>query len=265
MPRTAASLRPRRRAAAPRTGRTAEDRVFNTVLDAILDHRLAPGTKLVERELSEIMGASRSAVRAALSRLGHDLLVELRPNRGAVIANPSIAETRDLFSARRVIEAGIVRAVVERMTTQSKSRLKAFMAEEAAAYARQDVKTGQRLSIQFHKVLAELAENSVLERYMEQLICRTPLLALAHTGTRLAYCGVDEHRAVVEALLRRDADAAVALMNSHLAHIEGQLRLDEHTPQRDLAAALQVYRGSSDRPRPARTKSTERTFSKAAE
>src|SRR2546425_836240 len=85
-----------------RNGR-AEDRVFNAILDAVLDHRLAPGTKLKERELAEIFGVSRGAVRGALTRLGHSLLVELRPNRGAVIANPSSAETPDLFEARRVI------------------------------------------------------------------------------------------------------------------------------------------------------------------
>src|SRR5260370_3232896 len=81
-------------------GERAEDRVFNAILDAVLDHRLAPGTKLTERELTEIFGASRGAVRAALSRLGHSLLVEQRPNRGAVIANPSLPHTRHLFEAR---------------------------------------------------------------------------------------------------------------------------------------------------------------------
>src|SRR2546430_16415048 len=90
-----------------RSGRAAEDRVFHAVLDAILDHRLAPGTRLGERELSELLGASRGAVRAALSRLGHSLLVELRPNRAAIIANPSAAETRDVFEARRAIESAV--------------------------------------------------------------------------------------------------------------------------------------------------------------
>src|SRR5262245_12323840 len=150
----------RRPAANGRAGRDAEDRVFTAILDAILDHRLAPGTKLVERELSELLGASRGAVRAALARLGHSLLVELRPNRGAVIANPSIAETRDVFSARRVVEAGIVRTVAVRMTPTVRARLRAFVAEEAGAYGRGDVKPGQRLSIQFHTALADLAGNS---------------------------------------------------------------------------------------------------------
>src|SRR6266849_6284363 len=74
---------PSRTANTGRRGERAEDRVFNAILDAVLDHRLAPGTKLTERELTEIFGASRGAVRAALSRLGHSLLVEQRPHRGA--------------------------------------------------------------------------------------------------------------------------------------------------------------------------------------
>jgi DNA-binding GntR family transcriptional regulator len=57
---------------------------------------------------------------------------------------------------------------------------------------------------------------------MEQLICRTPLLALARTG-RIAYCGAEEHREVVEALARRDAAAAVRRMNEHLGNVERQL------------------------------------------
>src|SRR5919109_5152558 len=85
-----------------------EDRVFNAILDAVLDHRLPPGTKLKERELAEIFGVSRGAVRGALTRLGHSLLVELRPNRGAIIANPSPSETHDLFEARRVIESALM-------------------------------------------------------------------------------------------------------------------------------------------------------------
>lgn len=221
-------------------GRDAEERVFQAVLDAILDHRLAPGTKLVERELSELLGASRGAVRAALARLGHSLLVELRPNRGAVIANPSVSQTRDLFEARRIVEAGIVRAVATRMTPSIRSRLRDFVAGEVGAYAKGDTKTGQRLSIQFHKLLAEIAGNTVLDHFMEHLICRTPLLALAHTGHSLSYCGASEHRAIVDALLHRDADAAVALMDEHLAHLESQLHLDDRVKPVGLAEALGV-------------------------
>jgi len=233
------------RSSSARREARAEDRVFDAILDAILAHRLAPGTKLRERELSEIFGASRSAVRAALTRLGHSLLVELRPNRGAIIANPSVAETRQLFAARRVIESALVRELAATLPQAKRARLRAFVAEEQGAYTRGDLKTGQRLSVRFHKLLSELAGNAVLDRFMESLICRTPLLVLAHQGTRLAYCGADEHRAVAEAIARGDAAAAAQRMVEHLTHLESQLRLDEPGLSKGLAAALGVGTGRS--------------------
>ena len=222
-----------------RSGRAAEERVFNAVLNAILDHRLAPGTKLVERDLSELLGASRGAVRAALARLGHSLLVELRPNRGAVIANPTAAETHDVFEARRVIESAVVQQLARSVTAKQLAELRAFIAEEQKAYDRGDRKTGQRLSIRFHKVLSELAGNAELDRFMEHLICRTPLLTLAHKGPRLAYCGVGEHREVIEALARHDPGLAVKRMNSHLNNLQNQLHVDEEPrPASSLSEAF---------------------------
>lgn len=222
---------------ATRNGR-AEERVFHAILDAVLDHRLAPGTKLKERELSEIFGVSRAAVRGALTRLGHSLLVELRPNRGAVIANPSLAETRDMFEARRVLESAIVQRLARSLRAKQIAELRAFVAEESRAYQKGDRKAGQRLSIRFHKVLSELAGNATLDRFMEHLICRTPLLALARTG-HIAYCGADEHREVVEALARRDAAAAARRMTEHLTNVENELLAGREAPVASgLTAAL---------------------------
>lgn len=223
----------------PRSGRAAEDRVFGAVLNAILDHRLAPGTKLVERDLSELLGASRGAVRAALARLGHSLLVELRPNRGAVIANPTPAQTRDVFEARRVIESAVVQSLARSISAKQLAELRAFVAEEQKAYARGDRRTGQRLSVRFHKVLSEQSGNAELDRFMEHLICRTPLLTLAHKGSRLAYCGADEHREIVEALARRDPALAVKRMSAHLANLQSQLHVEEEPrPAANLSEAL---------------------------
>jgi DNA-binding GntR family transcriptional regulator len=223
----------------PRSGRAAEDRVFNAVLNAILDHRLAPGTKLVERDLSELLGVSRGAVRAALARLGHSLLVELRPNRGAVIANPTADETRDVFEARRVIESAVVQGLARSISAKRLAELRTFVAEERKAYDRGDRRTGQRLSIRFHKLLSELAGNAALDRFMEHLICRTPLLSLAHKGSRPAYCGADEHREIVEALARRDPALAARRIASHLNTLEKQLHVEEEPgPASTLAEAL---------------------------
>ena len=235
------------RAMKPRSGRAAEDRVFNAVQNAILDHRLAPGTKLVERDLSELLGVSRGAVRAALARLGHSLLVELRPNRGAVIANPTPSEMRDVFEARRVIESAVVQGLARSITAKQLAELRAFVAEEQKAYDRGDRGNGQRLSIRFHKLLSELAGNGALDRFMEHLICRTPLLTLAQKGSgqgsrqgsRPAYCGAGEHREIVDALARRDPVLAARRMTSHLSTLQKQLHAEEEPrPAATLAEAF---------------------------
>ena len=176
---------------------------------------------------------------AALARLGHSLLVELRPNRGAVIANPTAAETRDLFEARRVIESAVVQHLARAVTAKQLAKLRAFVAEERKAYAGGDRKTGQRLSIRFHKLLSELSGNAELDRFMEHLICRTPLLTLARKGRGVAYCGADEHCDVVDALVRHDAALAVKRMSAHLTKLESQLQLtEEPEPALTLSMAL---------------------------
>jgi DNA-binding GntR family transcriptional regulator len=214
---------------APRNGRATEERMFSAIVDAILDQRLAPGTKLKERELGEIFGASRASVRTVLGRLGHSLLVELRPNRGAIIANPSVQETRDLLEARRMLESALVQRLARTLGAKDIAALRRFVAEEKRAYDRGNLKKGKRLSIRFHKLLSEAAGNATLDRFMEHLICRTPLLGNGGNGSSHAYCGADEHGEIVEAIARRDGAGAARRMSEHLSHLE-QALLHEDTP-----------------------------------
>src|SRR5262245_63015782 len=78
--------------------------VYGALKDAILSHRLAPGTKMPEDELASIYSVSRSVVRSALQALAHDRLARLEPNRGAFVAQPSKKEAREIFEARALIE-----------------------------------------------------------------------------------------------------------------------------------------------------------------
>ena len=65
-----------------------EQPIYDAVFEAVLDQRLAPGTRLTEARLTQIFGVSRTIVRKAIQRLAHDHILELRPNRGAIIAQP---------------------------------------------------------------------------------------------------------------------------------------------------------------------------------
>src|ERR1700761_3254514 len=89
-------------------------RIYQSIFDGVLNHRLTPGTKLPEPELCQLFGVGRAAVRRVLEKLAYDGIVVLRPNKGAVIAAPTPEETREIFEARRALESALVELAVEK-------------------------------------------------------------------------------------------------------------------------------------------------------
>ena len=83
---------------------SGDERIVDRMATAIHEHRLAPGMKLNEDEVGEVYGVSRTVVRAALQKLAHMHLVDLRRNRGAFVAQPTVKEAREVFEARALLE-----------------------------------------------------------------------------------------------------------------------------------------------------------------
>ncbi len=223
------------------------ERIFDTLREAVLDHRLPPGMQLKEQTLADHFGVNRAVVRAVLARLEACRLVEHAPNRGVFVARPSVAEARDIFAARRVIEAAIVDAFVAAQTPAAVAALRRLVDREQAAYRAGRVRAGLRLAVEFHRQLARHAGNTVLEAFVEELVARTPLVMLAHRAAQAPCCALDEHSAIIDAMAAGDAARARALMGAHLAHLESRLGTSAESAAgaaegngsaRDLAALL---------------------------
>src|SRR6516165_7617442 len=90
--------------------------VYEQIWSAIMDHSLPPETRLVETELCEIFGLGRTRLRQVLQKLAHERVVTLMRNRGAMVSKPSVREAREVFHARRVIEANIVETFIKTAT-----------------------------------------------------------------------------------------------------------------------------------------------------
>ena len=223
------------RVAVTRTAASEAD-IFARMHQAVLDRRLAPGMKLKEVALAEAFGVNRAVVRRVLARLSYERLVVLRPNRAAVVASPSVQESRDIFAARRVVEAAIVASLAGSVSRAAVKSLRTLLRDEQAAYARGDARRGLQLSLECARALARHAGNGVLADFLGQLVARTPLVVLAYqSGNADAACGDDAHAAIVDALARADADEAVALMTAHLSNLEAQLDLvEKKRPAPDL-------------------------------
>lgn len=222
--RKRASSRPNRKRATVATDR----KIYDAVYEAIMDHRLLPGTKLPEAAFASFFGVSRTIVRQALMRLAHDNIVILRQNRGAVVASPSIQEAHDVFEARRVIEHAVVHSVIESNTKRELDGLRALVKEERDAVTRGDRRVWIRLSGEFHLRLADIAGNAVFTQLLTELVSRTSLIIALYEG---APCEIHSHANLIEAIARRDEKRAVAEMSEHLDEVESKLHLvNKHKP-----------------------------------
>jgi DNA-binding GntR family transcriptional regulator len=225
------------RAAAAGTGDgSTTDQIVDSVTTAIIERRLMPGTRLVEQQIADVFSVSRTVVRQALNRLSRDRLVTLEPARGAFVAMPSVEEARQVFEVRRMVEGGMVRQLAANITDAQLAQLRAHLREERAAVGRSDVSGRTRLLADFHVILARVLGNQVLADLVADLLSRSQLIALMYQSAHSAEHSQNEHVQIVDALERRDARAAVRLMEQHLASVERNLRLNPRTP--DLAAAL---------------------------
>lgn len=224
----------------PRRGALAEEAIYERILAAIFDHRLQPGTKLGEDRLAAIFGVSRARIRRVLPRLAHEGVVTLEPHRGAFVARPTIAEARDVFEARRLIEPGIVERALRHAERRAiVARLRQHVAAERRARAEGDTRSIVRLSGEFHMLLAEMAGNAVLARTMRELATRTCLVIALYDKPSIPSCLGEEHGDIVDALAAGDAARAVKLMVQHLNHVEANLDLTVAEPGPvDLEAAL---------------------------
>lgn len=247
MPRSRASLQvignegaptpPRRaRRAAEATPANMTQRIVESITTAIVERRLMPGTKLAEQKIADIFEVSRTIVRQALNQLSRDHLVVLEQARGAFVAMPSVEEARQVFAVRSMLETALVKQLCAGITDAQIAQLRAHLRAEREAVSRTDVSGRTHLLADFHVVLARMLGNDVLAQVLADLLSRSSLIALMYQSSHSAEHSQDEHVQIVDALERRDARAAVRLMEQHLASVESNLRLDPRTP--DLAAAL---------------------------
>lgn len=226
-----------------RRTKPSDEAIHGELFQAILDHRLPPGTALPEDGLAAAFGVSRTVVRKALIRLAGEKLVELRHNRGAAVARPTVEEARQLFDARRLLEPALVRLALQRPLGQGGlDGLRANLEQEARAFAAGDRQAVIRLSGEFHAGLAAFSGNGVLVGMLRELISRTSLVIALYERAGVCPCSLQDHGELLEALAGGDGDAGAELMRRHLDRCEAQLDLTGRGRSIDLGALFRHVR-----------------------
>jgi DNA-binding GntR family transcriptional regulator len=190
----------------------------NSVTEAlrqrIVSGELAPGTRVVERQVAEQLGVSRVPVREALRALEREGFVEERATRGMVVRRLDPDDVAMLFAVRESLEVVLSRRLVDVLDDDGLATLDGLVLE-ADAHARAG-RHAEAVSANaaFHAALVDLARSRVLSSIIEPVAGRMAWLLNQHTepGAMVA-----EHRSLVEALRSRDADRAAAVFSAHLA------------------------------------------------
>ena len=214
-----------------RSGRTLTGarsaQIYSSLLEAILDHRLSPGTRLPEDDIGALFGVSRTIVRAALQTLAHERVVTIQPNRGAPVAHPSVEEARQVFEVRSLLEPRIAALAAERATVRDVARLRAHHRSEETAIRQGDQRRAIALSARFHNMLAEIAGQSILEGFLRELTSRSSLVVALYWQRKDTTCERHAHHELLGAVTAHNGKRAADLMRSHLVDIFSGLNLRE--------------------------------------
>ncbi|APZ53623.1 GntR family transcriptional regulator [Salipiger abyssi] len=206
---------------------------------AILSRQLQPGAKLVEEEIAEVYEVSRTLVRTALQALHHDNLVEIRPRRGAFVAQPTMREAREVFDARLLIEPVVAGLAASRATPEDVQGLQDKLDAERKAMDSHADAQAVLLSSAFHLRIASIAGHDLYASYVRGLCSRSSLIIGQHWRNRTSLCGCDAHQDLVGAIAANRPEEASRIMRLHLEEIIAGVNLEAmEAPRTRLADIL---------------------------
>jgi DNA-binding GntR family transcriptional regulator len=227
------------------TNLTRSDAIYASLRRAILEQALKPGTKLPEDSIGDTFGVSRTSARNALVRLSSDGLVEIKPNRGAAVAMPTLEEAEEVFALRRCLEREVIERLCKRMPKDGIDALVSHVKEEERAL-RASSPRSIRLAGEFHILLAELTGSKLLIDFISQVVSRSSLILARFGRPHSAECGIDEHIQLIEALKNLDQLAATHIMDHHLHAVEDRAKVDAKDDGPDISEILSRYITISD-------------------
>ncbi|MCA3192379.1 MULTISPECIES: GntR family transcriptional regulator [unclassified Cupriavidus] len=185
----------------------------------IMEGDLAPGTRLNERVLCDLLQVSRTPLREAFKVLAADGLVTLLPNRGAEVVVLSTDMVNHLFEMMGALEAMSGELACQRITEAELNEIRALHFEMLACHARRDLPNYYALNRRIHDAINAAARNPILEETYRRINLRIQALRFRSNFDHDKWdMAVREHGAMLDALAKRDGAALRDILRAHLEH-----------------------------------------------
>ena len=218
------------------------DKVCDAIYQAILERRLEPNTRLVETKLASALGTSRPVVRQALLLMAQRKLVEVKPNKGAEVAEPTETQAREVFQSRKLIEKEVVALACQNIKETDLLKLRNHLKLESEARLTHDRHALIRATGEFHIMLAEIAGNQLYLDFLRQLIALSSLTLEKYQSEQVHHCDESHHSQLVDLIANKQHSEAQLLMLEHLNDIEAELVFERPVKETDLEAVFQAIR-----------------------
>lgn len=203
-----------------RAGDTVE-RIADKLKEQILEGRLAPGQRLISKDLADELGVSRGPLREAFRRLAADRLVELIPNRGAVVRRLAPDEIVHLFQIREALEGQAARLAAEHIHQgNNRALFQDIVAEGERLAGKREMQPFIEHNRRFHQAVVSVSHNpelaELIDRY--QLAVFMPLLRSVVGVDKLIQDSLEQHAEIARAILAGNPEHAYQAMKRHLWH-----------------------------------------------
>lgn len=198
--------------------------VFESLREAIITGKLSPGERLMEIQMAEEMGVSRTPVREAIRKLELEGLVVMIPRKGAYVAGLSLKDIADVFEIRGALEGLAAELAAERITEEELEGLERYLVKISEETESGDLSKVVETDTDFHSLIYSASRNQRLTQIINNLreqIQRFRKTSLSYPGRMKV--AVEEHRKIVEAISARNGELARNLAHEHIENAENSM------------------------------------------
>lgn len=203
------------------------DQAFERLRDAIITGHFPPGARLIERELCEAMGVSRTSIREVLRRLEAEQLVEVEPRRGPIVARLNRKQVAEIYEVRALLEAALVRRFTVEASTENIADLRRIYERLSIVRDQGNIAAIVNTTREFSEYIMSVVDHELINDIHQKLIARISVarvFAISHPG-RLQK-SARELAEVMEAIERRDPEAAAQSLMIYV-HNAGEAALKQ--------------------------------------
>lgn len=196
------------------------EQIYRLLRSRILEGKLAPGSRLIERKLAEELNVSKTPVREALVRLSKDGLLDGESHRGFWVAELTGEEAREIYDLREMLEGFAAREAAKKINQQGCTKLASFVEEFEVYYNQRNLTSYNDTDIRFHNFLIEISSNQRLYHLVSHLRAQSRLLmATSVNFPGRATASLSEHKKIIEAVVDHNEDLAEKYAREHIRSV----------------------------------------------